>query len=78
MKATYQQQQQQQQQQQHIITQLIEDCNNEYNLDRRIEMLYHINSILAKQHQQIKIPSLITNAYINTALYRIEETFCLL
>jgi hypothetical protein len=40
-------------------------------------MLYHINSILAKQHQ-LKIPSLITNAYINTALYRIEETFCLL
>jgi hypothetical protein len=72
MKATYQQQQQQ-----HIITQLIEDCNNEHNLDRRIEMLYHINSILAKQHQ-LKIPSLITNAYINTALYRIEETFCLL
>jgi hypothetical protein len=76
MKATYQQQQQQQQQ--HLIQQLIEDCNNEQNLDRRIEMLYHINSILAKQHQQLKIPSLITNAYINTALYRIEETFCLL
>jgi hypothetical protein len=74
MKATYQQQQQQQQQQ-HLIQQLIEDCNNEQNLDRRIEMLYHINSILAKQHQQLKIPSLITNAYINTALYRIEETF---
>jgi hypothetical protein len=73
MKATYQQQQQQ-----HLIQQLIEDCNNEQNLDRRIEMLYHINSILAKQHQQLKIPSLITNAYINTALYRIEETFCLL
>lgn len=73
MKATYQQQQQQQ----HIIPQLIEDCNNEHNLERRIEMLYHINSILAKQHQ-LKIPSLITNAYINTALYRIEETFCLL
>ena len=73
MKATYQQQQQQH----HIISQLIEDCNNEYNLERRIEMLYHINSILAKQHQ-LKIPSLITNAYINTALYRIEETFCLL
>ena len=73
MKPTYQQQEQQQ-----LIQQLIEDCNNEQNLDRRIEMLYHINSILAKQHQQLKIPSLITNAYINTALYRIEETFCLL
>ena len=58
--------------QQHIISQLIEACNNEHDIDKRIEMLYHINSILLKQHQ-LKIPSLITNAYINTALYRIEE-----
>jgi hypothetical protein len=57
------------------IPQLIEACNNEHNIDKRIEILYHINSILAKQHQ-LKIPSLITNAYINTALYKIEETFC--
>ena len=70
MKSIYQQQRQQ-----HIITQLIEDCSNEHNLDKRIEILYSINSILLKQHQ-LKIPSLITNAYINTALYRIEETFC--
>ncbi|MFL6321542.1 MAG: hypothetical protein ACJ71P_06815 [Nitrososphaeraceae archaeon] len=62
-------------QQPHIIQQLIEDCNNEHNVDKRIEILYRINSILATQHQ-LKIPSLITNAYINTALYRIEETFC--
>jgi hypothetical protein len=61
---------------QHLIQQLIEACNNEHNIDKRIEMLYHINSILTQQHQQLKIPSLITNAYINTALYRIEETFC--
>jgi hypothetical protein len=67
MKATYHQE--------HLIMQLIEDCNNEHNIDKKIEMLYRINSILAKQHQ-LKIPSLITNAYINTALYRIEETFC--
>ena len=61
--------------QQLIISQLIETCNNEHDIDKRIEMLYHINSILLKQHQ-LKIPSLITNAYINTALYRIEEMFC--
>lgn len=67
MKATYQRQ--------NIITQLIENCNEEYNIDKRIEILYHINSILAKQHQ-LKISSLVTNAYIDTALYRIEETFC--
>jgi hypothetical protein len=34
-----------------------------------------MNSLLLKQYQ-LKIPSLITNAYINTALYRIEERFC--
>lgn len=62
--------------QQHLIQQLIEACSNEYNIDKRIEILHRINSILAKQHQQLKIPSLITNAYIDTALYRIEETFC--
>jgi hypothetical protein len=61
--------------QQHLIQQLIEGCNNEDNIDKRIEILYHINSILTKQYQ-LNIPSLITNAYINTALYRIEETFC--
>jgi len=60
---------------QNIIAQLTEECNEEYNIDKRMEILYHINSILAKQHQ-LKIPSLVTNAYIDTALYRIEETFC--
>jgi predicted DNA-binding protein (UPF0278 family) len=68
MQAAYQRQQQ-------IILQLIKDCNNEHNLHKRIEILYNINSILPTEHQ-LKIPSLITNAYINTALYRIEETFC--
>jgi hypothetical protein len=43
MKATYQRQ--------NIITQLIENCNEEYNIDKRMEILYHINSILAKQHK---------------------------
>ena len=62
-----------QHQQQQIILQLIEDCNNEQNLHKRIEILYRINSLLPIQHQ-LKIPSLITNAYINTALYRIEQT----
>ena len=68
MKVTHQQQKQEQ-----IILQLIEDCNNEYTLHKRIEILYRINSLLPKGHR-LKIPSLITNAYINTALYRIEQT----
>jgi hypothetical protein len=61
--------------QQDIIRQLIEACDNEHDIDKRIEILYQINSILMKQHHQhLKMPSLITNAYINTALYRIEDT----
>ena len=51
------------------ILQLINDCNNEYNLHKRIEILYRINSLLPKE-DQLKIPSLITNAYINAAVNR--------
>jgi len=51
---------------------LIEECKNEPDIDRKIEILYSINSMLPKS-QQIKIPSLITNDYISLVLYRIEE-----
>jgi hypothetical protein len=55
-----------------MISKLIIDCTNELNIDRKIEMLYHINSMLPKQHQ-LKIPSLITDDYIDIALNKIEE-----
>jgi len=51
---------------------LIEECKNEPDIDRKIEILYSINSMLPKS-QQLKIPSLITRDYVNSALYRIEE-----
>lgn len=51
---------------------LVEECKGELNIDRKIEMLYAINSMLPKS-QQLKIPSLITNDYVYQALYRIEE-----
>ena len=54
------------------ITDLVEECKSEPNIDRRIEMLYAINSMLPES-QQLKIPSLITNDYVYQALYRIEE-----
>jgi hypothetical protein len=54
------------------ILELIEECRNEPDVDRRIEILYIINSMLPKS-QQLKIPSLITNDYINVVLYRIQE-----
>lgn len=54
------------------VAALIEECKNESDIDRKIEILYSINSMLPKS-QQLKIPSLITNDYVNLALYRIEE-----
>jgi hypothetical protein len=55
------------------IMRLLEECKSEPDLDRKIQMLYAINSMLPKS-QRLKIPSLITNDYVYQALYRIEET----
>ena len=55
-----------------IISKMVEDCKSELNIDRKIEILYAINAMLPTK-EQLKIPSLITNDYISTALYRIEE-----
>lgn len=54
------------------IAGLVEECKNELDLDRKIEILYTINSLLPES-QRVKIPSLITNDYVNLALSRIEE-----
>ena len=54
------------------IAGLIEECKNETDIDRKIEILYAINSMLPAP-QQVKIPSLITRDYVNVALSRIEE-----
>ncbi|HXV45460.1 MAG TPA: hypothetical protein VD736_02195 [Nitrososphaera sp.] len=53
------------------ILDLVEECKSEPNIDKRIELLYSINSML--ESQQLKIPSLITNDYVNQALYKIQE-----
>ena len=55
-----------------IISRLIEECNNEVDIDKKVKLLYKINSILPKLSQE-NIPSLITNDYIDTALYRIYQ-----
>lgn len=58
------------------VLQLIEDCKNEPNMDKKIHLLYHINSILLKpdQIQILTISSLLTNYYINTVLHKIEAS----
>jgi hypothetical protein len=55
-----------------IISKLIESCRDEQDIDKKIETLYRINSILPKS-QKLKIPSLLTDDYVETALYSIEQ-----
>jgi hypothetical protein len=51
---------------------MIKECEEEHDIDRRIEILYKINSIMPES-ERLKIPLLITNDYIDMALSRIEE-----
>ena len=55
-----------------IISKLIESCRDEQDIDKKIETLYRINSMLPKS-QKLKIPSLLTDDYVETALYNIEQ-----
>jgi hypothetical protein len=53
------------------ITKLVEDCYTEENVDKKILILNNINSIIPESCR-INVPPLITNDFINTALYEIE------
>jgi hypothetical protein len=54
------------------ISELICKCRSEQDINKKIETLYYINSILQKS-KQLNIPSLLTDDYVNTALYSIQE-----
>jgi len=56
-----------------IITRLIEDCYNESDIDNKVQILYKVNSLLPKMCR-INIPSLITDDYVDTALFHIEKS----
>jgi hypothetical protein len=60
-----------------VISKLIEDCRNESNKDKRIEMLNQINSMLLKSDQLI-IPSQFTSEYFNLVLHKVEGKLLLL
>jgi hypothetical protein len=62
---------------QEVIINLIKDCRNEQNEDKRDKMLHSINSMLLKS-DQLSIPSHFTAEYVNTALHKIEGTLLLL
>jgi hypothetical protein len=54
------------------INQLVMECKSEQDINKRAEILFHINAILP-DHHKLKIPSLITDDYIDSALYEIEK-----
>jgi predicted DNA-binding protein (UPF0278 family) len=54
------------------ISKLIEQCNSEADIDKKIQLFHKINSLLPKQYR-VNMPSLITDDYIDTALYRIHQ-----
>jgi hypothetical protein len=58
--------------QRNILSKLIEECNNESDIDRKIQLFYNLNSMLPISYQ-INIPSLLTDDYINIVLYRIHQ-----
>jgi len=50
----------------------MQSCLDSEDIDKRVEMLERINRLLPKENM-IKLPSLITNDYIDKALYLLEE-----
>ena len=56
----------------YFLSKLIEECNNESDIDKKIQLFYKINSMLPIPYQ-VDIPSLLTDDYINIVLYRIHQ-----
>jgi hypothetical protein len=54
------------------LSELIEKCNNESDIDKKVQLFFRINSILPEKYR-LFAPSLITDDYIDTAMYRIEQ-----
>ena len=54
------------------ILKLSDKCSNEPDINKKINLLYKINSVLPRPYQ-VNIPSLITDDYIDTVMYRIYK-----
>jgi hypothetical protein len=54
------------------LSTLIEECNNESDIDKKIQLFYKIYSMLPEQYQP-NVQSLITDDYIDTTLYRVHQ-----
>jgi hypothetical protein len=55
-----------------LLSSLIQQCRYEIDVDKQFELLQRINLLLPKSIR-LRIPSLITDDYIRTALDRIDE-----
>jgi hypothetical protein len=55
-----------------VVSKLAQKCDYESDIDRKISIFYKINSLLPKK-LQLNIPSLLTDDYIDTALFRIYQ-----
>ena len=58
-----------------VLSSLIQQCRYEIDVDKQFEILQKINALLPKSIR-LRLPSLITDDYIHTALDKIDE--CLL
>lgn len=54
------------------LSKLIEECNSESDIDKKIQLFYKVNSILPEKDKVI-IQSLITDDYIDIVLYRMYQ-----
>jgi len=55
-----------------ILSSLIQQCRYEIDVDKQFALLQKINSLLPKTNR-LRMPSLITDDYIRTALDTIDE-----
>lgn len=55
-----------------LLSSLIQQCRYEIDVDKQFELLQKINSLLPKPIR-LRMPSLITDDYIRTALDIIDE-----
>lgn len=55
-----------------VVSKLAQKCENELDVDKKIVLLHKVNSLLPISCK-LEIPSLLTDDYIDTALFRIYQ-----
>ena len=55
-----------------VMLKLAQKCENESDMNKKSDLLYKLNSLLPLSYQ-LNVPSLLTDDYIDTALFRIYQ-----